>query len=902
MVRWMKTSLWIAMAVLFMGSAGFSRADDTGKLSVVATLEKKDGRNFARFILKPPADGGDLGGPDRNAFVLLAFDINAVDPSIGRAKLKASVGSLDVSRFGVGVSGGGGSWTVSRVYTANPSAIHILVGNVPKDGEAKRGSLSAEAPLTVEVPLATGDDDANPTAQVRYATDRKQLDRAAGTDVVIGTKVPSGSKAGSVTFAIDQLSPTALTLGDRATLSWNITKGVSATLSTPAHADEQELITLKTNGDYPMESGQLVIRVVGRATYVLEAKVPDASGEFITVRKEITVDIRGAEQFGGLNLVPSTVLPGGPVEVAWAVRGLDDDGRNVARLVWTDQNGYRRVQLLDARGGLGNGERFVIIAPAGDQAPVDAGDVRLEIGRESVLKRYDIARWKRVENVFGDTDDRARAVYLESVRGLSIADGKLAACGAHGIRIAKLAGSGDGNEDGMDGRLIGTFEKPDRLKDGVPVQGGEKKEFDYADDPCLAITDIGGWYFAAIVEHATGPIYERLLIVFDADGRMLKGSESLTKTVESNITGSSESMNYDSITNRAGKLIYDDALVAVAPQESNGRHGKYRLYLRFAKSAATFAFSRTLDDQSDWREPFIEEPRIKQLVGVNWRLIKGVALEIVGTRRRVRDHLYALSDWGALLRFTPSATASIGSVDFPQVPTYLDETAGRGQSVAGASPNGNPAQLGSPWSLIDQQPDRKDDGPAKDAVLVDVGGVLVLLGGETMVGGRNVDYSYNPRTNGWNRCGHGLTLKRGVDVAVYQGGVTQRLWAIKQGELFTLAVNTPQMFAGDFFGQQSDPVPPVTLSKAVFKIASREDIAIKTNNVGWTDVTVQSYPETKTMTVQYREDQHTTILIRSPSDEEILAEIKYNGARKNWTISSRQAAIGRNMSIEQIRN
>lgn len=143
----------------------------------------------------------------------------------------------------------------------------------------------------------------------------------------------------------------------------------------------------------------------------------------------------------------------------------------------------------------------------------------------------------------------------------------------------------------------------------------------------------------------------------------------------------------------------------------------------------------------------------------------------------------------------------------------------------------------------------RDASLIKEGLLVPVGRVLAVLSPSSVpsltslsgVGLKNVlpykrnllaapqdtsripqDLVYNPQTDRWSRCGHGLDLKEAV---VAFRGTSQRLWAIDpNGATYTLTGATEDLFLPDFYkGVASKPLP------AVFN-KSREFLFI--NNTG----------------------------------------------------------------------
>jgi len=87
------------------------------------------------------------------------------------------------------------------------------------------------------------------------------------------------------------------------------------------------------------------------------------------------------------------------------------------------------------------------------------------------------------------------------------------------------------------------------------------------------------------------------------------------------------------------------------------------------------------------------------------------------------------------------------------------------------------------------------------------------------------DLIYNPQTNHWARCGHGLDIQDGAVVA-YRSGESPRLWVLQaDGEIHTLAVGSEHIFASDFSRRfPTKDLPPYLDGKRELTIANQSGV------------------------------------------------------------------------------
>jgi hypothetical protein len=197
------------------------------------------------------------------------------------------------------------------------------------------------------------------------------------------------------------------------------------------------------------------------------------------------------------------------------------------------------------------------------------------------------------------------------------------------------------------------------------------------------------------------------------------------------------------------------------------------------------------DKSRNGSESWRVEGLLDELFGPDgqWRLMRAPGAKRKGDQEE--NFLFALSKDGTLYRFASKASyGNQSSLDFPQIAALADQAwAGKG-------------------------------------VLANVAGVLVILGASD-----TRDKAYNPRTNQWSDCGHDPNLSQ-PDAIAYRGGNRPRLWAISAGtgKISTLAVDSPRMFARDYFAQDNFLQTRYLAKTDTFEIMSSSQITAEANS------------------------------------------------------------------------
>lgn len=127
-----------------------------------------------------------------------------------------------------------------------------------------------------------------------------------------------------VSLTVDRPNSTMLEPAKEVTISWSVSDGVSATLRGPLPGGHSQLtLSDDSNSNFRIDKGSLRIVATGPATYMLDAEVrPPQGGPNVQVIRTLLLDTASVDKFAYLDVQPRRVLPNGPVDVDWAVWGI----------------------------------------------------------------------------------------------------------------------------------------------------------------------------------------------------------------------------------------------------------------------------------------------------------------------------------------------------------------------------------------------------------------------------------------------------------------------------------------------------------------------------------------------------------------------------------------------------
>lgn len=219
-------------------------------------------------------------------------------------------------------------WAVSITDTV--VVIQFLNDTNQQTGKpATPTKLDAGATLTLRIPLAPKADTEAFTLDYGYNHTRKRETRFDGPPLQL---LPAGLvdwKPQVSLTAPSHRSPTMIPAGEDVKIQWAVMNAVSATLRGPlSGGNNEQALSLDQASSWWIEKGSITVKAVGAATYVLDALVkgPKVEGSIdqpnVQVVRTLHLDIFSADKFSNLEVRPAPVLPNDPVEIDWAVWGV----------------------------------------------------------------------------------------------------------------------------------------------------------------------------------------------------------------------------------------------------------------------------------------------------------------------------------------------------------------------------------------------------------------------------------------------------------------------------------------------------------------------------------------------------------------------------------------------------
>jgi len=159
------------------------------------------------------------------------------------------------------------------------------------------------------------------------------------------------------------------------------------------------------------------------------------------------------------------------------------------------------------------------------------------------------------------------------------------------------------------------------------------------------------------------------------------------------------------------------------------------------------------------------------------------------------------------------------------------------------------------------------------------------------------DIFYNPQKNYWGICGHDLVIKPGA-VAAFRSGGSPRLWVIQpDGETYTLAVGSENLFAHDYWYEfPTKQLPEYLNKKRKFTITNKSGFRLlplgaKYANAGLVDFSADgpaeltlklpnpfNFVSTESFELRYNETDPVPVCLR------FLAGPKYGGVKYQYML------------------
>ncbi|HYY98211.1 MAG TPA: hypothetical protein VE642_06445, partial [Pyrinomonadaceae bacterium] len=331
-------------------------------------------------------------------------------------------------------------WSVWAVSITNDTVVVIQFLN---DTDQQTGrpatptKLDAGATLTLRIPLAPKADAEAFTLDYGYNHTRKRETRFDGPPLQL---LPAGlvNWEPQVSFnAPSHRNPTMIPAGEDVKIEWAIDDAVSATLRGPlSGGNNEQALSLDESSSWWIRKGSMKIKAVGAATYVLDALVkgPKVKGSEdrpnVQVVRTLHLDIFSADKYSNLEVRPAPVLPNDPVEIDWAVWGVQKatlylGGRDSLTLELTQQN------LSGAYQGTGVWRVY-----SSDEIASEAVTFKVDVNPNHKANRKD-----SINTTLWETCD-PRPVFEGKPRGLAVTQGVLALLTTEGLWTAPVGLTG----------------------------------------------------------------------------------------------------------------------------------------------------------------------------------------------------------------------------------------------------------------------------------------------------------------------------------------------------------------------------------------------------------------------------------------------------------------------------
>src|SRR5689334_10164090 len=328
-----------------------------------------------------------------------------------------------------GIVTGPTAWSIWAKADVSDVSVPIMLRNDTSQTGAQINppiKVEAGADFIIAIPL-------NPSAQPDNV-EFPYVYKCGTDDSVEGTlqlKSDSGGWVPDVWLRIDQDSPSMITPGTKAKISWHIGSPVSATLRGPLPSGNTKLaLSDSSESRYKMSDGELSMIVVGPVTYLLQAEVRAPEGRpNVQVVKMLSLDVSSPEKYVYVDAHPKRVLPFGLVEIDWAAWGIDDDVIIVAG------DASRKIPLTElSLNGSRQGIGVMRITAAKPREPrVTETTVRLNYEVQNVLKTvtstFDVIPWRKLNN---------KANFTGQPIGLAVAGPKMALLTSNGLWLATV--------------------------------------------------------------------------------------------------------------------------------------------------------------------------------------------------------------------------------------------------------------------------------------------------------------------------------------------------------------------------------------------------------------------------------------------------------------------------------
>jgi len=351
--------------------------------------------------------------------VLLSEDIRKAADKAPRSEPPIS----NVDEYVKGTEGKFTAWAEPEI--TDHFVTLMLFNDVDKSGaEIPPMSLAAGAEFTILIPLDPAARRISINLPYGY-----EYDIQSRVDGKLELKAEEIDWTPQVTLRTEHGSPTAIEPMSDVTITWEITKGVSAVLRGPLPGGNTEWsLSNDSSSKYKISKGEFVLKAVGSMTFMLQAEVAGPTGKpNVQVARMLSLDISTAEKQGYLRARPARVLPYGLVELDWAAWGV-----KTVRI--TAPGAFREFQLTDMTlTGYAQGTG-VVRSNARKTGGEDQITASLYIEIQGAMQKardatYTVVPWTKMDR---------KPVFTGRPIGLSVAAPKMALLTTDGIWIAEV--------------------------------------------------------------------------------------------------------------------------------------------------------------------------------------------------------------------------------------------------------------------------------------------------------------------------------------------------------------------------------------------------------------------------------------------------------------------------------
>lgn len=331
--------------------------------------------------------------------------VDLVDPRIRAAALEAPKKPENIATLAGVVTVAGKDLSVWAFSHPSDEVVDIRISNnldqTKGTALAAPVKIEAGAAFNVSIPITSQASRAQITIPYEYKYGTKRGNPVTGS--LEFTPAGDDSWKPTVSFTTDPVNSNMLKPGEKVTVSWAISDGVSATLRGPLPGGHSELTLSKASSShFKIDKGSLETYAVGPAIYILDAEVRGPKNKNVQVVRTLLLDTESTDHYASLRVRPDRILPNGEFDILWAVWGVSEvvlriEGDKSLELTLTERDlsgfyhgcGTWRVQVpKNAQPGVAQRETATLAAIT--DSPLDAKhrDIFVETWKETGKVTY----------------------------------------------------------------------------------------------------------------------------------------------------------------------------------------------------------------------------------------------------------------------------------------------------------------------------------------------------------------------------------------------------------------------------------------------------------------------------------------------------------------------------------